>query len=183
VSESSDAFREALGRFASGVVVVTTTMPEGPIGFTASAFSSVSLDPPLVLVCVGKKSSIYGNLLRASLFGVSVLDERQAWIADQFARPGVDRFVGVRLRSATRVPLIEGAIAQLECSRHAVHDAGDHAILVGEVLESVPATGRPLVHYARAFGGFAVEPAAPPHRNGFKDAVSAPRRAPASGPR
>jgi flavin reductase ActVB len=159
MSESSAAFREALSRFASGVVVVTAFAAEGPVGFTASAFSSVSVNPPLILVCVGKKASAYAAVLNARLFGISVLQESQEWIAAQFARHGVDKFERVPLRAAARVPLVDGALAQLECGHHCSHDAGDHTILIGEVLESRTAPGRPLVHYARAFGGLAAKPA------------------------
>jgi flavin reductase (DIM6/NTAB) family NADH-FMN oxidoreductase RutF len=158
MSESSAAFREALSRFASGVTIVTAHTTEGPIGFTASAFSSVSLEPPLVLVCVAKKASVHAGLVGASLFGISVLQEKQGWIAEQFARPGANRFERVELRALAAVPLIDGAIAELECSRYAIHDAGDHTILVGKVLQASTRAGRPLLHYARSFGGFAAEP-------------------------
>jgi len=155
-SMSSTDFREALAQFASGVTVVTATHPSGPVGFTAAAFTSVSLSPPLILVCVGKKSSAHDRIVDAEFFGVSVLAERQAWIAEQFARSGTERFLGVRLRTegSSRAPLIEGAIVQLECGRHALHDAGDHTILVGKVLASTTARGRPLIHFDRRFGGF-----------------------------
>lgn len=151
---SKSAFREALARFASGVVVVTGHTPGGPVGFTVSAFSSVSLEPPLVLFCIAKTASAYTAIMAAPLFGISILEEGQAEIATQFARQGVDRFEGVALRAAARVPLIEGALAQLECRPHALHDAGDHTIVVGEVLEAAWASGYPLLHHARRFGGF-----------------------------
>ena len=151
---SSDAFREALARFASGVTVVTAAGPSGPSGLTASAFSSVSLSPPLVLVCVGKRARAHDALVRGDFFGVSVLAERQAWIAEQVGRSGIDRFRDVPLRREGRVPLVEGALVQLECRRYAAHDAGDHTILVGEVLEGTVGAGSPLVHFGRKFGGF-----------------------------
>lgn len=151
---SSSAFREALARFASGVVIVTGQSPSGPVGFTVSAFSSVSLDPPLVLFCVAKTASAYAAIMAAPLFGISILEEGQAGIATQFARQGVDRFAGVALKAGTRVPLIEGALAQLECRPHVLHDAGDHTIVIGEVLEAAWASGEPLLHHARRFGGF-----------------------------
>jgi flavin reductase (DIM6/NTAB) family NADH-FMN oxidoreductase RutF len=157
MTESTAAFREALSRFASGVVVATAFAADGPVGFTASAFSSVSLDPPLVLFCVAKKASAYAGIVGASAVGISVLGAGQRWIAEQFARHGGDRFAGVPLRPGAPVPLVEGAIAELSCRRHAVHDAGDHAIVVVEVLESRAGYGRPLVHYARAFGAFTPE--------------------------
>lgn len=151
---SAIAFREALARFASGVTVVTAIGPEGPVGFTASAFSSVSLTPPLVLVCIGKRASAHDAIVSSDVFGVSVLDERQAWIAAQFGRSGVDRFREVPLRREARVPLVDGALAQLECRRYATHDAGDHTILVGEVVDTAVTGGRPLVHFDRKLGGF-----------------------------
>jgi flavin reductase (DIM6/NTAB) family NADH-FMN oxidoreductase RutF len=151
----SGAFREALSRFASGVVVVTCHGREGPVGFTVSAFSSLSLDPPLVLVCVGKTASAYDAVTAAATFGVSILEAKQAAIATQFARQGVDRFAGVSLRGGPRVPLIDASLAGLDCDRHAIHDAGDHVILVGRVVEAHFADGEPLIHYARTFGGFA----------------------------
>jgi flavin reductase (DIM6/NTAB) family NADH-FMN oxidoreductase RutF len=153
---SQTSFREALARFASGVVIVTGHSPEGPVGFTVSAFSSVSLEPPMVLFCVGKTASAYAGILAAPLFGISVLEEKQADVAQRFARHGVDRFEGVSLRAGTSVPLLEGALAQLECRPHIVHDAGDHTIVVGEVLEAHWSPGAPLLHYERRFGAFAI---------------------------
>jgi flavin reductase (DIM6/NTAB) family NADH-FMN oxidoreductase RutF len=156
---SDRAFRDALAHFASGVTVVAARTTQGLVGLTATGFASASLSPPLVLVCVGKVASAYAGVVGAEHFGVSVLGERQAWIAEQFARPGVDRFRGVPLRAAG-VPLIDGALAQLECRRFARHDAGDHTIVLGEVLEGRVAAGRPLVHFGRRFGAFVGEPGA-----------------------
>jgi flavin reductase (DIM6/NTAB) family NADH-FMN oxidoreductase RutF len=167
MNDSVVSFREALSRFASGVVVVTAHTPAGPVGFTASAFASASLEPPLVLVCVGKRASTYAGIVEAPHFGVSVLHAKQEWVAEQFARrQGVERFAGVPLRATASVPIVDGALAELVCSRHARYDAGDHTILVGRVLESRAGTGRPLVHYARTFGGFAAEQA--PRQNGAR---------------
>src|SRR5580700_848213 len=124
-------FRDALSRFASGVVIVAANTPEGRVGFTASAFSSVSLDPPLVLVCVGKSASAFAGVVGSARFGISVLQEKQGWIGHQFARGG-DRFAGVPLVEGSGVPWIAGALAQFECEPHARHEAGDHVILVGQ---------------------------------------------------
>ena len=175
MSLPSTAFREALSHFASGVVIVATHTPAGPVGFTASAFTSVSLDPPLILICLGKKSSAYAGIVAAETFGVSILHERQRWIAEQFARHGAARFAGVSLRGDARAPLVDGAIAQLECGRHALHDAGDHSIVVGEVQEAFLHPGRPLVHCSRVFGGFHTEPS-PQHANGFATAPNGASR-------
>ncbi len=172
ISEAS--FRETLAHFASGVTIVTAEGAAGPVGFTATGFTSLSLAPPLILVCVSKTASAYGGVVGAERFGVSVLAERQRWIAEQFARTGVDRFrdVPVVVDSAATVPLIEGAIARLECHYHAQHDAGDHTILIGRVAYASTGTGQPLLHFRRRFGGFVEDEAA-------RDAIAAiPSRAP-----
>ncbi len=161
---SSSEFREALAHFASGVVIVTAHSARGPVGFTASAFASVSLEPPLVLVCVGRQASSYPALLEATLFGVSILSEDLQWVAKQFARSGVDRFEGVRLEPGAPVPLVAGTLAQLVCRPETRHQAGDHCIVVGEVVASAASGGRPLVHYARQFGAFT--PDATPRKAG-----------------
>jgi flavin reductase (DIM6/NTAB) family NADH-FMN oxidoreductase RutF len=148
------AFREALARFASGVVVVMADTPEGPVGLTVSAFSSVSLDPPLVLVCIGKSASAFGGVTAAERFGISVLHERQTGLAEQFARKDIDRFAGVGLVKAAPVPWLDEALAHIACAPEAIHDAGDHVILVGRVFDARSRAGRPLVHYSRALGGF-----------------------------
>ncbi|MGA3122430.1 MAG: flavin reductase family protein [Polyangiaceae bacterium] len=158
----ADAFRDALARFASGVTIVAARHPSGLVGFTATAFSALSLSPPLVLACVGKKASAYDRIVTCEHVGVSILDERQAPIAAQFARSGIDRFAGIPLSIGTGygVPLIEGSLAALECRRHALHDAGDHTIFVAEVLAASVSAGSPLLHFGRRFGAFVADPAA-----------------------
>jgi flavin reductase ActVB len=156
---SRESFRETLAQFASGVTIVTTRGARGHVGFTATGFTSVSLSPPLVLVCIARTASAHDTVVGNVHFGVSVLDEHRPWIATQFARSDVDRFadVPVSLPEPTGVPLIDGAIAHLQCRRHARHDAGDHTILVGEVLAVSVASGKPLLHFARRFGHFVPE--------------------------
>src|SRR5688572_28894481 len=129
---STAAFRQSLARFASGVTIVTARSPDGPAGFTATAFSSVSLDPPLVLICVGKAASAYEAVFGADHVGVSILAENQAWVAEQFARPAAQRFEGVALyeEAIHPVPLIDGALVQLVGKPHARIDAGAHTILI-----------------------------------------------------
>jgi flavin reductase (DIM6/NTAB) family NADH-FMN oxidoreductase RutF len=161
-SFSSADFREALAHFASGVTIITARAEDGPVGFTASAFTSVSLAPPLVLVCIAHTASAHDAVVAAERFGVSVLGERQGWIAEQFARHGVDRFAGVPLADGpASVPLIEDALVHLECRRHTTYTAGDHTILIGKVDGGSTASGRPLVHFARRLGGFVAQKA--PH--------------------
>jgi flavin reductase ActVB len=152
----SAAFREALAHFASGVTIVAARGREGLVGFTATGFSSVSLSPPLILVCVAKTASAYEGVVSADLFGVSVLGEDQQWLAERFATSGIDRFQGVALQSgASSAPLIGGALAHIECRPHARHEAGDHTLLLGEVLSASTSAGRPLLHFARNFGALA----------------------------
>jgi flavin reductase (DIM6/NTAB) family NADH-FMN oxidoreductase RutF len=105
---------------------------------------------------VAKRASVYDVLLGAQRFGVNVLAEEQRWVAEQFAGPAVDRFqrVALRMEGSESVPLLEGALAGLECRHYDAREAGDHTILVGEVLRVFVTTGRPLVHYGRRFGSF-----------------------------
>jgi flavin reductase (DIM6/NTAB) family NADH-FMN oxidoreductase RutF len=154
---SSAAYREALAHFASGVTVVAARGAAGLAGFTATGFTSVSLTPPLVLVSIGKDASAYNAIVGAADLGVSILAESQAPIAVQFATSGVDRFAGVELEpvEVAPVPLVSGTLARLHCRRYAAHDAGDHTLLVSEVLGVWVSPGRPLLHYQRRFGAFA----------------------------
>jgi flavin reductase (DIM6/NTAB) family NADH-FMN oxidoreductase RutF len=156
-SVSGQAFRDALAQFASGVTIVATRQGEQLAGLTATAFSSVSLDPPLVLVCVAKTAGAHDAVASAERVGISVLAVEQGWVARQFARHGVDKFGGVPLVPGRGVPLVGGALAHLECRRHARHDAGDHTIVVAEVIAASAAGGKPLLHYARKLGGVAAE--------------------------
>ncbi len=150
------AFREALAHFASGVTIVAADSPSGPVGFTATGFTSVSLLPPLILVCIDKDASCHDAVIAADHFGVSILDVTQSSIALQFARSGIDRFSGVLIHEGGggRAPLIRGAIAHLECRKRARYVEGDHTILVGEVLYAAAGSGRPLLHFDRRFGAF-----------------------------
>ncbi len=151
------AFRDAMARFASGVTIVTTVDEDGAQwGFTASAFSSLSLDPPLVLVCLDKKAESHGAFKQVDRFAVSILAEHQKEAALRFATRGADKFGGFEVEhgAATGMPLIPGAMVHLECRMHDRLPGGDHTILVGEVVyahhEDVP----PMLHHNRLFGGF-----------------------------
>jgi flavin reductase (DIM6/NTAB) family NADH-FMN oxidoreductase RutF len=155
-SISRAEFRAALSHFASGVTIVTAHGPGGLVGFTATGFTSLSLDPPLVLVCVSKTASAYEGVVGADHFAVSILAEAQRPVAELFARHGADRFRETKVRQATRVPapLIEDALVHLECIKHSEHHEGDHTILIGRVVACSVGTGQPLLHFARRFGAF-----------------------------
>ncbi|MBA4340293.1 MAG: flavin reductase [Hyphomonas sp.] len=133
----SDArtLRDALGCFATGVTVVTAMDKDGkPVGLTANSFTSVSLDPPLLLVCIAKTSSSLKAMEQAEHFGVNVLHIGQQPVSNRFARPGEDRFAETAWqRGQHDVPLLAGALVNFECVRHAEYDGGDHVILVGRV--------------------------------------------------
>lgn len=150
-------FRNAMARFASGVMVVITRDRDGaPAGFTASAFSSLSLDPPLILVCLDKRAECAGTFEVASGMTLSMMRDDQLDVALRFATRGIDKFEGVPVVDGpeTGIPLIVGAPVQLECRMFARHEGGDHTILVGEVTHVATTTGEPLVHYNRSFGRF-----------------------------
>lgn len=147
-------FRAALGRFATGVTVVTCMSDRGPLGMTVNSFASVSLDPPLVLWSPAKSSSRHAAFVTAEHFVVHVLGVEQQEICRQFARDGLN-FEGLTVTEcAGGAPLIEGCLAHFECSRHATHDAGDHTIVVGRVEAAAAKDGQPLVFAVGALGVF-----------------------------
>src|SRR5437763_1095455 len=143
-------FRNAMARFPSGVTIVTTRDPDGRLwGFTASAFSSLSLDPPLLLVCLDKKADSHPAFHEAGHFGVSILAVGQDKAAMQFATRGIEKFAGLPITEAPNsgVPLIAGAAAQMECKTHQHYDGGDHTIIVGEVLHAESWDVEPLLFF------------------------------------
>ena len=147
-------FRHALGRFPSGVTIVTVRDASGrDLGMTVSAFASLSLDPPLVLVCIGDDATIAGAVGAAGHFAVSVLAEDQEALARRFADSDADRFAGTAVaRGTTGIALLDGAVAHLECAIVARHRGGDHTIVVGEVLAATTVEdGWPLVYQRGAY--------------------------------
>ena len=132
---SAAAFRRALGQFATGVTVVTTLDPSGrPEGMTVNAFASLSLRPPLILVCLARATRLMPIFDRAGHFAVNVLAAGQRHLSDAFSRPKGDRFHGAAWTTWTSgVPILAGCVANLECARIDCHDGGDHAILVGRI--------------------------------------------------
>lgn len=130
-------FRDVLGRFASGVTVVTSTSADEPVGMTCQSFSSVSLDPPLVLFCPAKTSRSWPRIQRSGRFCVNLLAHDQSELSNMMASRGTDKFAGLDWRPspATGSPLFDGILGYVDCTIHAVHEAGDHFIVVGRVLE------------------------------------------------
>jgi flavin reductase len=154
------AFRRAAGQFATGIVVITTTVDGVAHAMTVSAFTSVSLDPVLVLVCVEKAARFHDTVLAAGTWAVSVLDDGSEKIARWLATRG--RSLDGQLDGhphhpgpATGAPILDSALSALECRTHTVHDGGDHTIVVGEVLAVTgPAAGDgrgPLIYHASRY--------------------------------
>jgi 3-hydroxy-9,10-secoandrosta-1,3,5(10)-triene-9,17-dione monooxygenase reductase component len=150
-------FRATLSQFASGVTVLTSRDAEGrDVGMTATAFSSLSLDPPLVLFCVGHEASMAPALRAATHVAVHVLAADQEQLSRRFAAKDEDRFAGLTpVRGVGDVPLLEGAAARLECRIAERLPRGDHVIVVAEVLRVSVSDGTPLLYYRGRYGRLA----------------------------
>ncbi len=150
-------FRDVLGRFASGVTVLTTVLDEAPHGMTVNAFASVSLDPLLVLACVDRATIMCEHVLKSGIFAVSVLSDEQLGLSMHFADPfrpgGAAQFESIAHHAeATGAPVIDGSIAFVDCRVWAVHDGGDHIIVVGEpVALGLGDEASPLLFYRGAY--------------------------------
>jgi 4-nitrophenol 2-monooxygenase / 4-nitrocatechol 4-monooxygenase, reductase component len=144
-----DLFRSVLGRFASSVTVLSARDAKGrDHGMTVSAFSSVSLVPPLVLACVDRTASIYGTLFETDYIGISILSEEQEPSSRRFAEKDADRFDDLEIeRGRHGVALLRDAVAHLECRITARHEGGDHTIFVAAVEQAAALAGRPLLYY------------------------------------
>ena len=150
----SARFRTILGHFATGVTVVTGHGPDGPAGMAANSFTSVSLDPPLVLVCMAHSSSTWPGIRNSGRFCVNILGDHQEEACRRFGAKSGDRFEGVGWsHGKTGSPVLHDAIAFVDCVIDAEHMAGDHVIVVGRVVDlGQPAEGGPLLFWR---GGYA----------------------------
>jgi len=149
-----DHFRQLLGRFTTGVTVLTVATPAGtPLGMTANSLASVSLQPPLISVCVDREADMHDAILRIPEFVVNVLASHQEALARRFADQHEDRFEGIGYHlSPEGLILLDGALAHIECRRHNQYPGGDHTIVVGQVVGGATGEGRPLLYYR---GGYA----------------------------
>lgn len=152
----SQTIRHVLGHFASGVVIVTAQTADGPVGVTCQSFTSLSLDPPLVLFCPSKASWGWAQIRQAGNFCVNILDQSQESLGLKFSRRSHDKFSGVPYReSQTGAPVLEGTSGWIDCQLHAVHNGGDHDIAIGRVVDlGVEKESAPLVFYRGQFGRF-----------------------------
>ena len=150
---SSQEFRRACGRFATGVAIATVVDAQGvPHGLTVSSFTSVSLAPPLVSICLGHAVSVLEYFRASDYFGVNVLTEDQRTLSEHFARKGHDRFQGVAWTPGkTGVPLIDDVLAAVECRVEQRIPVGDHDVLVGLMVASRVTENAPLLHFEGAY--------------------------------
>lgn len=142
-------FRKALGAFVTGVTVVTTMSRDGtPRGLTANSFTSVSLEPPLILVCLARTAGSHQVLTATEGFAISILSREQRVISSKFASSRADKFAGIEWHSAiTGSPIIKFSSAWLDCVKHNMIDAGDHTILIGRVVDFGRGPSMPLGYY------------------------------------
>ena len=148
-----DAFRRVLSNFAAGVTVVTTLdRDRQPHGLTATAFTSVSLDPPLVLVCIDKKAETYPHFGPAGVFAVNFLGADQRDVSQHFAKHGGDKFSGLAWRRGVLgAPILDGSVGHVECRIANGFDGGDHTIYVGEIEAADASDGAPLLYFRHAY--------------------------------
>jgi flavin reductase (DIM6/NTAB) family NADH-FMN oxidoreductase RutF len=150
---TSDQFRGACGRFATGVTIATVLDADGlPHGLTVNSFSSVSLEPPLISICLGHAVTVIDAFRESKYFGINVLASNQRGISDRFARKGYDRFEGIEwYRGETGAPLLPGVLAAIECAQHQRLTAGDHDIFIAEMVRAQVYDGEPLIYFASRY--------------------------------
>jgi len=155
-SFDSAVFRAVIGTVTSGVMVLTARDDDGDHGMTISAVSSLSLEPPMLLVCLNMTSRTQQAVLTAGTFAVHVLDDRQAWIAERFARPAADdKFEGVTVSSGTvSAPVLSDALAVVECRVREAVTGGTHRVFLADVVHAQARDGSPLAYYRGKFGRF-----------------------------
>jgi flavin reductase (DIM6/NTAB) family NADH-FMN oxidoreductase RutF len=146
---TNDEFRSALSRFASGVTVVTTKDADGRLhGITVSAFSSVSLDPPLILICIERSAGSHHAFQESGVFVVNILSSKQRHLSDRFASQLPERFDGVDMAlNIDGIPVLSNCLANLECRVKLTADGGDHSIFIGEVENGSVYEGDPLIYF------------------------------------
>lgn len=147
-------YRDALGSFGTGVTVVTMSGPNGPLAITVNSFTSVSLTPPLLLWCPAHSSLRHDSFVAAEHFAIHVMAEDQLPLAKHFALSGDDFSAANWQPNAQGVPALAGVIARFDCRRYAVHPAGDHSIIIGEVEGVTSRPGKGLIFKRGLYGGF-----------------------------
>ena len=152
--DTSRAYRDALGSFGTGVTVVTTQTERGPLAITVNSFTSVSLEPPLLLWCPARASLRHDAFVSAANFAIHVMAEDQLGLAKHFAANGEDFSAAAWQPNALGAPALEGVLARFDCCEFAAHPAGDHTIVIGEVASVTTRPGKGLIFKRGQYGGF-----------------------------
>jgi 3-hydroxy-9,10-secoandrosta-1,3,5(10)-triene-9,17-dione monooxygenase reductase component len=160
VTPDDRRFRDVLGHFATGVTIITAIDDGEPVGIAANAFASLSLDPPLVLFCVAHSSSTWPRIQRAGKFAINILGEHHESLSQLFATKGADRFTSTPWRTGVSgSPVLDEAIAYVDCELEAEYPGGDHLIVVGRVVDlDVRDGGRPLLFFKGSYGRIQTDP-------------------------
>jgi 3-hydroxy-9,10-secoandrosta-1,3,5(10)-triene-9,17-dione monooxygenase reductase component len=158
LSPDPATYRTVLGHFATGIAIVTAFHGEEPVGMACNSFTSVSLEPPLVLFCAAKSSSTWPRIQASKNWAANILGENGEEISRVFAQKGADRFSSVAYTiGRSGAPVLRDALAFVDCETVEEHDAGDHVIVVGKVLElGYASEGKPLVFYRGGYGRFEI---------------------------
>jgi flavin reductase (DIM6/NTAB) family NADH-FMN oxidoreductase RutF len=148
-----EEFRKACARYATGIAVATVVSPDGtPQGLTVNSFTSVSLEPPLILVCIARSATAYPAFQAAKAFVVNILREDQIDLSQHFASSKSERFEGVAWREGVHgAPVLDGVLGVMECIMHGSFEAGDHTVFVGLVERAESHEGAPLLYFASAY--------------------------------
>jgi 3-hydroxy-9,10-secoandrosta-1,3,5(10)-triene-9,17-dione monooxygenase reductase component len=158
LSPDAATYRTVLGHFATGVVLVTAIDADEPVGMACNSFTSVSLEPPLVLFCAAKSSTTWPRIRTSGTWAANILDEDGEEVCRLFAQKGADRFARIAYAPGrTGSPILEDALAFVDCETIAEHDAGDHVIVVGRVIElGYQHEGKPLLFYRGGYGRYEI---------------------------
>ena len=152
-------FRDTVGCFATGITIITTIAPDGaPIGLTANSFTSLSLDPPMVLFCLDRKVASFDSFETGAHFAVNVLSDGQMDTSNRFAKSGPDKWDGFEFDNwDTGCPILHDCLANMECSVASIHEGGDHVIVIGEVTRMMHVDGEasPLLYYRGRYANLA----------------------------
>lgn len=156
----TERFKDVMSRFATGVTIVTASEDGIPVGFTCQSFISLSIEPPLVALAPAKTSTSWPRIAQAGSFCVNVLAEGQRQLCRRFAVSGGDKFADVPWHPArsSGSPIIDGSLAWVDCGLELIHDAGDHELVIGRVLDLGVGGGAPLLFYKSGFGTLADSP-------------------------
>ena len=156
LNPDSSTMRTVGGHFATGITIVTASHDGEPVGMACNSFSTVSLEPPLVLFCAAKSSSTWPRIQAAGKWAVNILGEDDEEVSRLFAEKGADRFAHMTFRpGASGAPLLDRSLAFFDCVTDAEYDAGDHVVVVGRVLElGYQSEGKPLLFYRGGYGHY-----------------------------